>query len=147
MSPKLACDFLGKRLAGLLGLDAAKYQYAIDQYHLKNKVKDQCLKNTAYLLFLRSLNIHHWVEMKSLLLILYFTSCIKARNVQATAASVSDGQTQIMNLTDEPHKHQYGTFRRSSCDMEFKKSCNEKETHMNEGCYNHAYQANEDDVN
>lgn len=39
LSPKLACDFLGKKLAGLLGLDAAKYQYAIDQYHVKHKVK------------------------------------------------------------------------------------------------------------
>ena len=27
-----ACDFLGERLASLLGLDAAKYQYAIDQH-------------------------------------------------------------------------------------------------------------------
>ncbi|KAF3702572.1 Protein FAM177A1 [Channa argus] len=29
----LTCDFLGERLAGALGLNAAKYQYAIDQYH------------------------------------------------------------------------------------------------------------------
>ncbi|KAG7259676.1 hypothetical protein CRUP_021681 [Coryphaenoides rupestris] len=28
-----ACDFLGARLTGLLGLDAAKYQYAIDEHH------------------------------------------------------------------------------------------------------------------
>ncbi|KAF7231436.1 protein FAM177A1 isoform X2 [Nothobranchius furzeri] len=28
----LACDFLGERLAGVLGLNAAKYQYAIDQH-------------------------------------------------------------------------------------------------------------------
>ncbi|XP_051500468.1 protein FAM177A1 [Myxocyprinus asiaticus] len=27
------CDFLGEKMAGLLGLNAAKYQYAIDQYH------------------------------------------------------------------------------------------------------------------
>lgn len=33
-----ACDFLGERLAGALGLNAAKYQYAIDQYHHDRKV-------------------------------------------------------------------------------------------------------------
>ena len=35
---KPACDFLGGRLAGALGLNAAKYQYAIDQYHRDLKV-------------------------------------------------------------------------------------------------------------
>lgn len=39
LPPKLACDFLGKKLAGVLGLDAAKYQYAIDQYQQNHKVK------------------------------------------------------------------------------------------------------------
>ncbi|KAM4633140.1 uncharacterized protein ACJ7VT_015946 [Polymixia lowei] len=34
------CDFLGGKLAGLLGLNAAKYQYAIDQYHRDHKVTD-----------------------------------------------------------------------------------------------------------
>ncbi|XP_073349228.1 uncharacterized protein [Pagrus major] len=33
----LTCDFLGERLAGALGLKAAKYQYAIDQYHRDHK--------------------------------------------------------------------------------------------------------------
>ncbi|XP_041814061.1 protein FAM177A1 [Chelmon rostratus] len=33
----LTCDFLGERLAGALGLNAAKYQYAIDQHHRNNK--------------------------------------------------------------------------------------------------------------
>ncbi|KAM7395813.1 hypothetical protein PAMA_007211 [Pampus argenteus] len=33
----LTCDFLGERLAGALGLNAAKYQYAIDQYHREHK--------------------------------------------------------------------------------------------------------------
>lgn len=33
-----SCDFLGEKLAGLLGLNAAKYQYAIDEYHRDNKV-------------------------------------------------------------------------------------------------------------
>ncbi|XP_047184852.1 protein FAM177A1 isoform X3 [Scophthalmus maximus] len=28
----LTCDFFGERLAGALGLNAAKYQYAIDQH-------------------------------------------------------------------------------------------------------------------
>uniref|UniRef100_A0A667Y5C6 Uncharacterized protein n=1 Tax=Myripristis murdjan TaxID=586833 RepID=A0A667Y5C6_9TELE len=32
-----ACDFLGEKLAGVLGLNAAKYQYAIDQYHRDHK--------------------------------------------------------------------------------------------------------------
>lgn len=41
LPPKLACDFLGKKLAGVLGLDAAKYQYAIDQYHRNHKVNIQ----------------------------------------------------------------------------------------------------------
>ncbi|XP_051952364.1 protein FAM177A1 [Xyrauchen texanus] len=27
------CDFLGEKMASLLGLNAAKYQYAVDQYH------------------------------------------------------------------------------------------------------------------
>ena len=36
--PNLACDFLGERLAGALGLKAAKYQYAIDQYDRDHKV-------------------------------------------------------------------------------------------------------------
>ncbi|XP_026196559.1 protein FAM177A1 isoform X2 [Anabas testudineus] len=35
----LTCDFLGERLAGALGLNAAKYQYAIDQYHHDRKRK------------------------------------------------------------------------------------------------------------
>uniref|UniRef100_A0A3B4U039 Uncharacterized protein n=1 Tax=Seriola dumerili TaxID=41447 RepID=A0A3B4U039_SERDU len=34
---KLACDFRGERLAGALGLNAAKYQYAIDQYRHDHK--------------------------------------------------------------------------------------------------------------
>ncbi|KAF1376299.1 hypothetical protein PFLUV_G00210070 [Perca fluviatilis] len=33
----LTCDFLGERLAGALGLNAAKYQYAIDQHHRDHK--------------------------------------------------------------------------------------------------------------
>ncbi|XP_004542399.1 uncharacterized protein LOC101488067 [Maylandia zebra] len=33
----LACDFLGERLAGALGLSAAKYQYAIDRYQHDHK--------------------------------------------------------------------------------------------------------------
>ncbi|MEQ2244691.1 hypothetical protein ILYODFUR_019825 [Ilyodon furcidens] len=36
----LACDFLGQRLAGALGLNAAKYQYAIDQYHREHKITE-----------------------------------------------------------------------------------------------------------
>ncbi|KAM9339075.1 uncharacterized protein ABDE67_016732 [Symphorus nematophorus] len=35
----LTCDFLGERLAGALGLNAAKYQYAIDQYHRDHERK------------------------------------------------------------------------------------------------------------
>ncbi|KAK2883808.1 hypothetical protein QQF64_016408 [Cirrhinus molitorella] len=30
-------DFLGEKMAGLLGLNAAKYQYAVDQYHREHK--------------------------------------------------------------------------------------------------------------
>ncbi|XP_069559158.1 protein FAM177B [Brachyistius frenatus] len=33
----LTCDFLGARLAGALGLNAAKYQYAIDQHYRDHK--------------------------------------------------------------------------------------------------------------
>lgn len=36
--PNSACDFLGERLAGALGLSAAKYQYAIDRYQHDHKV-------------------------------------------------------------------------------------------------------------
>ncbi|KAF7664337.1 hypothetical protein LDENG_00180380 [Lucifuga dentata] len=35
----LTSDFLGERLAGLLGLNAAKYQYAIDEYHRDHNEK------------------------------------------------------------------------------------------------------------
>lgn len=34
----LVCDFLGERLAGVLGLNDAKYQYAIDQHQREKKV-------------------------------------------------------------------------------------------------------------
>uniref|UniRef100_A0A8P4K1K0 Uncharacterized protein n=1 Tax=Dicentrarchus labrax TaxID=13489 RepID=A0A8P4K1K0_DICLA len=43
--PKLACDFLGERLAGALGLNAAKYQYAIDQYHRDHKTTSSQAKD------------------------------------------------------------------------------------------------------
>lgn len=33
----MTCDFLGKRFAGALGLNVAKYQYAMDQYHRDHK--------------------------------------------------------------------------------------------------------------
>ncbi|CAL8395168.1 unnamed protein product [Arctogadus glacialis] len=35
-----ACDFLGARLAGLLGLDSAKYQYAVDLHHRRRQPQD-----------------------------------------------------------------------------------------------------------
>ncbi|CAL8311872.1 unnamed protein product [Lota lota] len=35
-----ACDFLGERLAGFLGLDAAKYQYAIDEHHRNRQISE-----------------------------------------------------------------------------------------------------------
>lgn len=103
----LTCDFLGKKLAGVLGLDAAKYQYAIDQYQQNHK----------------------------------------GTNDQATAASASDGKTQMSNLTAELERHRYGTFGRSSCETEPQKCCDEKQTHRNGGCNNSAYQPNEDGVN
>lgn len=37
----LTCDFLGERLAAALGLTAAKYQYAIDQYHRDHKTANR----------------------------------------------------------------------------------------------------------
>ncbi|CAL9692184.1 unnamed protein product [Knipowitschia caucasica] len=36
----LTCDFLGERLAGALGLNEAKYQYAIDQHQRQKKIVD-----------------------------------------------------------------------------------------------------------
>ncbi|XP_026146298.1 protein FAM177A1 [Carassius auratus] len=33
----LLCDFLGEKMAGLLGLNTAKYQYAVDQYQRQHK--------------------------------------------------------------------------------------------------------------
>lgn len=81
-------------------------------------------------------------------LTLHFTSCtIKGTNDQATAASVSDGKTQMSNLTAELERHRYGTFGRSSCETEPQKCCDEKQTHRNGGCNNSAYQPNEDGVN
>lgn len=35
----LACDFLGEKLAGVLGLNTAKYQYAVDEHQRDNKVR------------------------------------------------------------------------------------------------------------
>lgn len=48
----LTCDFLGERLAGALGLNAAKYQYAIDQHHrvhktTSSKATDHVMKEQA----------------------------------------------------------------------------------------------------
>ncbi|KAK7134042.1 hypothetical protein R3I94_015788 [Phoxinus phoxinus] len=31
------CDFFGEKMAGLLGLNSAKYQYAVDQYHREHE--------------------------------------------------------------------------------------------------------------
>lgn len=47
LPPKLACDFLGKNLAGVLGLDAAKYQYAIDQHQRNHKVNMWCSETSG----------------------------------------------------------------------------------------------------
>lgn len=43
----LTCDFLGERLAGLLGLNAAKYQYAIDEYHRDHN--ENCQDNERFM--------------------------------------------------------------------------------------------------
>ncbi|XP_034383603.1 protein FAM177A1 isoform X2 [Cyclopterus lumpus] len=42
----LTCDFLGERLAGALGLNAAKYQYAIDQHHRNHKTTSSQTQDT-----------------------------------------------------------------------------------------------------
>lgn len=34
----IACEYLGGKLARLLGLDVAKYQYAIDEFDRNDKV-------------------------------------------------------------------------------------------------------------
>ncbi|XP_056337552.1 protein FAM177A1 [Danio aesculapii] len=43
------CDFLGERMAGLLGLNAAKYQYAIDHHrdHKGDAGAEPCSTNTS----------------------------------------------------------------------------------------------------
>ncbi|XP_067274377.1 protein FAM177A1 isoform X2 [Pseudorasbora parva] len=43
------CDFLGEKMAGLLGLNSAKYQYAVDQYHRdhKNETEGEVLSSSA----------------------------------------------------------------------------------------------------
>ncbi|XP_075939778.1 uncharacterized protein LOC142941665 [Anarhichas minor] len=41
----LTCDFLGERLAGALGMNAAKYQYAIDQHHRDHKTTSSQAKD------------------------------------------------------------------------------------------------------
>ncbi|XP_041832120.1 protein FAM177A1 [Melanotaenia boesemani] len=43
----LACDFLGERLAGALGLNSAKYQYAIDLHRREHKTTDDHIKGEA----------------------------------------------------------------------------------------------------
>ncbi|XP_070782148.1 protein FAM177A1 isoform X2 [Enoplosus armatus] len=53
----LTCDFLGERLAGALGLNAAKYQYAIDQHHRDHKTTssqatDNVMKGQAEMIHL-----------------------------------------------------------------------------------------------
>ncbi|XP_068433524.1 protein FAM177A1 [Clinocottus analis] len=42
----LTCDFLGERLAGALGLNAAKYQYAIDLYHRDHQTTSSQAKDS-----------------------------------------------------------------------------------------------------
>ncbi|XP_018598950.1 protein FAM177A1 isoform X2 [Scleropages formosus] len=34
------CDYLGEKLASLAGLNTSKYQYAVDEYHRKNKERN-----------------------------------------------------------------------------------------------------------
>lgn len=41
----LICDFLGERTAGALGLNAAKYQYAVDQYQRDHKTTSSQTEN------------------------------------------------------------------------------------------------------
>ncbi|XP_054900569.1 protein FAM177A1 [Poeciliopsis prolifica] len=41
----LACDFLGERLAGALGLNGAKYQYAVDRYYREQKTAGHHLED------------------------------------------------------------------------------------------------------
>ncbi|XP_014883837.1 protein FAM177A1 [Poecilia latipinna] len=43
----LACDFLGKRLAGALGLNGAKYQYAVDRYYREQKITGHHVEEQA----------------------------------------------------------------------------------------------------
>ncbi|XP_056118877.1 protein FAM177A1, partial [Rhinichthys klamathensis goyatoka] len=43
------CDFLGEKMAGLLGLNSAKYQYAVDQYHRehRNETEEEVLSSST----------------------------------------------------------------------------------------------------
>ncbi|XDV41168.1 hypothetical protein PO909_010076 [Leuciscus waleckii] len=43
------CDFIGEKMAGLLGLNSAKYQYAVDQYHRehRNKTEGEVLSSST----------------------------------------------------------------------------------------------------
>ncbi|XP_043962749.1 protein FAM177A1 [Gambusia affinis] len=43
----LACDFLGERLAGALGLNGAKYQHAVDRYYREQKITGHHLGDQA----------------------------------------------------------------------------------------------------
>uniref|UniRef100_A0A8C9RGW6 Uncharacterized protein n=1 Tax=Scleropages formosus TaxID=113540 RepID=A0A8C9RGW6_SCLFO len=53
---RMTCDYLGEKLASLAGLNTSKYQYAVDEYHRKNKEgsgleQSRCLssqRNTDY---------------------------------------------------------------------------------------------------
>ncbi|KAM4522541.1 protein FAM177B [Odontesthes bonariensis] len=96
----LTCDFLGERLAGALGLNEAKYQYAIDQYHREHKTTGDQIKGK--------------VE----------TMCLSAR-------------------LDDSH---YGATRGLNCPSDPQKSCDEKHTDREAGCFNRRYQADEDNL-
>ncbi|XP_034755721.1 protein FAM177A1 isoform X2 [Etheostoma cragini] len=61
----LTCDFLGERLAGALGLNAAKYQYAIDQHHRDHqtticKATDNKMEEQADTIHISGLNGSHY---------------------------------------------------------------------------------------
>uniref|UniRef100_A0AAY4BQF5 Uncharacterized protein n=1 Tax=Denticeps clupeoides TaxID=299321 RepID=A0AAY4BQF5_9TELE len=43
-----ACDFLGEKLAGFLGLNSPKYQYAIDVFHRDQKNRISLRKKNEY---------------------------------------------------------------------------------------------------
>ncbi|KAK2856560.1 hypothetical protein Q5P01_005295 [Channa striata] len=86
----MTCDFLGERLAGALGLNAAKYQYAIDQYHHDNKKTSSQATNAIGETQAETIHISHGQD----------------RN-QYGATQAGEGPANLQDSCDERRRKEY----------------------------------------